>query len=86
MRKLDETELKILDTLRKRKKVSKHLFQKKNELKVQYKTEGNTTLVVIEGTRLPLLGYAKFNPTDAKAGLTFNEEIGKRIAFTRAFK
>lgn len=86
MRKLNRVELEILEKLKARKRVTRHTFEKRNELRVQYKVDGNATIAVVEGVKFPLLGYAKFNPTDEAKGIKANREIGERIAFTRAFK
>lgn len=83
MRKLNKIEIGLLSKLKKRKKVSKHLFAKREELNVEYVMNGNFTVAIINGgIKSALVGVSKFNPFDSH----YSEEVGQQLAFARAVK
>lgn len=87
MRNLNKEEQKIVHRIAKRCRNARCLANK--NLKVSYHTADNGRLIIAEvaaGTNIRRFGVASYNKGDKKLGLPFNEEIGQRIAFSRALR
>jgi hypothetical protein len=87
MRKLNEIEIAIFNTLVKRGKVDEGVLNatlgSADKLLIDYKHIDNFTIAALmqEGQPGIVFGASKYNPKDK-----FDESIGDRVAFARALK
>lgn len=87
MRNLNKEEQKIVQRIASRCKGAKCLAKK--NLKVSYHTSDNGRLTIAEvsaGDNIRRFGVSSYNRNDKKQGLPFVEEIGQRIALSRALR
>ena len=87
MRELTKDERETINTLKNRGKLQYNIPNrwKASDIQVRYERKRNFTLVEIflpDDTRI--IGAAKLNNSDRKTGLTFQPQVGERIAFVNA--